>query len=160
MLQIERLREQQRRTADLLALEADRRAPRSATKAPPVKSLPVFPDEDPTDAAAPMPAADTFVTQMGQSQTAADAGVAAPTDSPPYQPKPPQGYCSPAIYSPRKFSPCVPQCVRPAFSIRAQFVGSASTVPAAPAKISERRFFYDSVNRPIARVEATAERAL
>jgi len=51
-------------------------------------------------------------------------------------------------------------CVRPAFSIRAQFVGSASTVPAAPAKISERRFLYDSVNRPIAHVEATAERAL
>lgn len=25
------------------------------------------------------------------AQTAADAGVAAPTDSPPYQPKPPQG---------------------------------------------------------------------
>jgi hypothetical protein len=50
-------------------------------------------------------------------------------------------------------------CVR-AFSIRAQFVGSASTVPAAPAKTSERPFLYDRVNRPIAHVEATAERAL
>jgi len=54
---------------------------------------------------------------------------------------------------------CVRACVR-AFSIRAQFVGSASTVPAAPAKTSERRFLYDRVNRPIAHVEASAERAL